>query len=439
VAASFADLDGDGDLDLYVSNYAVFDIEEQRGTVRWFPVEQFPHYFPPEENILYRNDGDGSFTDVTAESGSAGNARSMTVLATDYDDDGDIDLFVANDIGFNDLYRNDGGLRFRNVAVEAGVACDAEGRFQASMGAASGDYDNDGDIDLFVTNYGAEYHTLYRNVGNGFFTDVTVAAGLATREAIDTVGWGVGLYDFDLDGNLDLLLVSGHVLDGIALFGMRNTWLAGGIDEELKAYPQMTGPAFALGSDQPKLLFLGRGDGTFLEASEQAGRTFRLPRMGRGAAFADFDDDGRIDVAVSNKNQPLQVLLNRIPPAGSWLKLELRARPPNVHAVGARVWVHTPAVTLTREILAGSSYCSSDMYTAHFGLGVDPGPVEVEVRWPDGKVERFSGLLPERHYLVRQGVPETRQIAPAPAASVAGAAHAPAAESGAYTESQRAR
>ena len=409
-SAVFADLDGDGDLDVYVANYAKFDIEEQKGTVNWFTVNQFPHHFPPDADTLYRNNGDGTFTDITAASGTGGSGRSMTVLATDFDDDGDTDLFVANDIGDNALYRNDGGLRFNDVAGPAGVATDGDGRFQASMGAASGDYDNDGDMDIMVTNYGGEYHTLYRNEG-GFFSDVTRAAGLDLPQTRDTVGWGIGLYDFDLDGHLDIFSVNGHVVGGLALAAMRQPWwlpdwLSGTADdvERLAAvYPQMGPAAFNLPADQQKHFFLGRGDGTFAEFGPDAGPGITYPRMSRGAAFADFDGDGRIDVAVSNKNQALQILMNRIPRAGNGLELDLRAPAPNTHAIGSRVRVRAGGRDVYREVVAGSSYCSSDALTLHVGLGPVSSVESVEIRWPDGIRETHTNLAVNRRYRIHRG------------------------------------
>lgn len=431
LASAFADLDGDGDLDLYVTNYGEFDIEEQADTVNWFTVKQFPHYFPPTDNVLYRNDGNGRFTDITATAGPGGvggTGRSMAVLAADFDGDVDIDLFVANDIGFNDLYRNDGGMRFTNVAVESGVACDAEGRFQATMGAACGDYDGDGDLDIAVTNYGGEYHTFYRNdslPGQMLFTDITFQAGLVSRSTLDTVGWGVGLHDLDLDGHLDLLSVNGHVVEGIAHSSLRRPWWLPdwlvGIEEdleELSAYPQMMPAAFNLPADQPKHLFLGDGQGGFTDASEQAGGLITETRMSRGAAFADFDDDGRMDLAVSNKNQASQVLLNRFPRRGRYLKVRLAQEGANRFAVGARVRARVaPDRELTRFLLAGTSYCSSDDYALHFGLGEVEQVERLEVRWPDGEIETHTGLDVDASYLLERGQPPRRLPGPSGASA----------------------
>ncbi len=404
--ACFADFDGDQDLDLYVTNYAHFDIAEQKGTVDWFDkgVKQFPQYFEPEDNVLYRNNGDGTFTDVTVEAGAQGTGRSLACIAGDFDDDGDLDIFVANDVGFNNLLKNEGG-KFTDVAFEAGVAGNANGEFEASMGAAAGDYDGDGDIDLIVTNYAGEQNTLYRNEGGGIFTDGTASAGLRNQRIFDCVGWGVGLYDLDLDGHLDLLVVNGHVLSNWVLWYMRNFFTSGKED-----IPQMGPQAFNLGSEQPKLLFLGNGDGNFEDITDRAGSMIHGERQGRGAAFADFDGDGRIDVAVSNKNAPAQLLLNRMPTRGNWTILKLRAPPPNVFAVGARVVISAGGRTFTREIYAGTSYLSGDDFDVHCGLGGAQAIGSVTVHWPGGLVETFRDFLINRQYLLRRG--QSAQLLP---------------------------
>lgn len=385
----FADYDGDGDLDLYVTNYAHFDIDKQKGTVDWFDkgVQQFPQYFEPAENRLYRNNGDLTFTDVTRETNAQASGRSLGAVWTDIDNDADLDLFVANDVGFNNLLVNEGG-KFVERGFEAGVAANANGDFEASMGVAAGDHDGDGDIDLLVTNYAGEQNTLYRNEGGGFFTDATRAAGLVQQRILDAVGWGAGFHDFDLDGNLDLLVVNGHVLSGMVIWYMRNFYTASKDDIR-----QMGPQAFRLGSEQPKLLFLGRGDGTFEDITDRSGDEISDGRIGRGAAFADFDADGRVDVAVTNKNDLAQVLLNRMPPRGNWVILDLRAPPPNVFAVGARVQVTAGGRTFTREVYAGTSYLSGDDMGVHFGLGNADRIERVWVRWPGG-FEQVFGELP---------------------------------------------
>jgi hypothetical protein len=400
--AVFADLDGDGDLDLYVTNYARFEIAEQKGKVDWFDkgVTQFPQYFPPQDNVLYRNNGDGTFTDITKEAGAGGTGRSLGAVATDYDDDGDLDLYIANDVGLNDLLRNDGG-KFTNVALEAGVACNADGQFEASMGVAAGDYDNDGDIDLLVTNYAGEQNTLYQNVGGGFFFDATRGAGLCNQQVLDSVGWGVGFHDFDLDGSLDLLVVNGHVMSNFVIWYMRN-WYRAKPDD----IPQMGPQAFRQGARQPKLLFLGHGDGTFKDISATSGDEVADAYQGRGAAFADFDGDGRMDVAVSNKNDLAQILLNRFPRRGNWAILDLRAPAPNVFAVGARVRITAGGRTFTRELYDGTSYLSCDDLAAHFGLGSAQRIDEIIVRWPGASWEAFHDLPMNQRLTLRKGAGE---------------------------------
>ena len=396
--AAIADLDGDGDLDIYLTEYARYDPRAEKGKVSGFSsgVMQFPQFFEPEGNVLYRNNGDGTFTDITREANAAADGRSLGVVATDYDDDGDLDLFVANDVGPNNLLQNDGG-KFTEVGLLAGVAYNGDGQFEASMGAAAGDIDNDGRIDLIVTNYGGEKNTLYRNEGGGAFSDFTKEAGLINQRVLDSVGWGVGFYDFDLDGNLDLLVVNGHVVPGYVGWYMRN------IHDSSSDIPQMRSEAYRGGARQSKILFLGRGGGKFQDATDEAGDAITDPRRSRGAAFADFDGDGLIDVAVSNRAEPAQVILNRMPRRGNWVILELRAPSPNVFAVGARVQVFAGGRTFTREVYAGSSYLSGDDLACHFGLGPAAGVDKVEVRWPDKTRERFEGLPVNRRVRVVKG------------------------------------
>jgi hypothetical protein len=388
--AAFGDLDADGDLDLYVTNYVHFDLAEEKDKVKWFTdgLAQFPHHFEPEDNVLYRNNGDGTFTDITLAAGVRGTGRSLGVLMTDHDADGDLDIFVANDIGFNNLFENRGGGSFEETGLLAGVACNADGKFEASMGVAGGDYDGDGDIDLIVTNYAGEQNTLYRNEGGGFFTDATREAGLYNQRILDCVGWGVGFHDFDLDGHLDLLVVNGHVVSTMVGWYMRHFAEAAPGD-----VPQMRREAYNLGASQPKLIFFGREGGVFEERADAAGREITGPRMGRGAAFADFDGDGRIDVAVTNKNQPAQVLLNRVPVPATrrWVMIELRAPPPNVFAVGAQIRIQADGKTFLSEVHAGTSYLSASDLAQHFGLGEVERIDRIIVRWPDGVEETFPG------------------------------------------------
>ena len=409
------DYDGDLDLDLYVANYAFFDPVEQNGKVTWFTdgLTQFPHHFPIQGNTLFQNQGNGTFIDVTKATDAAGTGRALGVVATDIDDDADLDLYIANDVGNDDLLRNDGG-RFVNIGLESGVAVDGDGNFQAGMGVAAADYDNDGDIDLFVTNYAGELNTLYRNEGGGFFIDVTRSAGLANQRIVDSVGWGAGIHDFDLDGNLDIMVVNGHILGSMVLGWMR---LFG--DPEPNDVPQMRKESYRAGADQSRLLFLGKGDGTFVDVTDEAGSTFSTKWMGRGAAFGDLDRDGMLDVVVTNKNQPAQVLMNRMPRHGSWLALELRGRPPNVFAIGARARVFAGKRVLTREVYAGTSYLSADDTVLHFGLGQAPVIDRIEVRWPGGATRVYPGPAINRRHVIREEDEPEPPFAVSPAAGPA--------------------
>ena len=407
--ACFADFDGDRDLDLFVTNYAKYDLAAEKGKVKWFTdgVKQFPQYFEPQDDVLYRNNGDGTFTDITLEAGAAGTGRGMTAMATDYDDDGDLDLAIVNDIGYDDLLRNDGG-RFTDVSFESGFACNREGQYEAGMGLAANDYDGDGDIDFIVTNYGGEQNTLFRNEGGGQLLDVTREVGLRTQLVMDCVGWGVAMQDFDLDGNVDILVVNGHVIPGIIAWYMKN------LHDPTGDIPQMGPEAFRQGASQPKHLFLGKGDGTFEDLEGRAGYEIESGRMSRGSVHADFDGDGRLDLAVVNKNEEAQILLNRMPPRGSWVVLDLRAPPPNVFAIGARVTIRAGGRSFTRELHAGSSYLSCDEPAVHTGLGAAQRIDQVIVRWPGGPTETFRGLPVNRRMTLRQGDSTVPQPEPQP-------------------------
>ncbi len=371
LGSAFFDFDADGDLDLYVANYLRFDLDVARSSEcfwKGIPVMCGPRGFQGEHDALYRNDGSGSFTDVSAEAGITGRSRfGMGVVVGDLDGNGHPDVFVANDSQDNDLHLNDGRGRFVEGALAAGVALSADGRQQASMGADLGDYDGDGDEDLVVTNFSDDYHTLYRNDGAGLFTDVTAAAGLdaATRSSL---GWGVGFFDYDNDGDLDLFIAGGHV------------------------YSQVDGRDPATSYRQPNLLFRNEDDGRFTDVSSRSGPGLAETRSSRGVAFGDYDDDGDVDLMVVNENDAPSLLRNDGGNAGRWLKVRLVGSRSGRDAIGARVRMHAGGRTQHRELRLSSGYCSSHDPRLHFGLG-DRGTVDrLEVLWPSGRRHELVGL-----------------------------------------------
>ncbi len=373
LGAAFVDIDRDGDLDLYVANYLRFNLDDpavRSSECRWkgMAVMCGPRGFQGEPDALYRNNGDGTFSDVTAAAGVAGRSLfGMGVLAGDVEGDGDADIFVANDSQDNHLFINDGRGRFRDDALYAGVALSGDGRQQASMGADFGDYDNDGDEDLAITYFSDDYHSLYRNDGNGLFSDVTAAAGLdpATRSSL---GWGVGFFDYDNDGDLDLFIATGHV------------------------YTQVDGRDPSTSYRQQNHLFRNEGDGRFADVSNQSGPGLLQVRSSRGVAFGDYDDDGDVDLAVINENDVPSLLRNDGGNAQHWLKVRLVGARSNRDGIGARLSLRARGRTQFREHRLNAGYCSSHDPRIHFGLGPEMKAERLEVRWPSGKVQAFSDL-----------------------------------------------
>ncbi len=363
-SAAFADLDGDGDLDLYVCHYLQWDEDSTRicasatdpSTYNCNPID-----FPSLPDHIFRNDG-GRFVDVTGEAGIKDpDGRGLGVVAADFDDDGRVDLFVANDMTANYLFHNQEKYRFGEIGLAAGVASNASGGFQAGMGVACGDLDGDGLFDLVVTNYYNESTTFFRNMGQGFFGDQSAAIGLATPSRY-VLGFGIACLDVDNDGWLDLITANGHVYDGRPQFPWK----------------------------MPVQLYHNQGSGRpFLtDVSSTAGAPFQTLRMGRGLAVGDLDNDGRVDALVISQNEPLAYFHNRSE-AGHFLMLRLEGRTSNRDAVGARVTVHRGGRDMIAQRVGGGSYQSASDPRLHFGLGSSTQVEWVDVRWPSGRVDRY--------------------------------------------------
>jgi tetratricopeptide (TPR) repeat protein len=382
-SAALADLDGDGDLDLYVCHYAAWDLANPR-ICRDAKTQAYLNCNPLDAEALpdhlFRNDG-GRFVDVTAGSGIVDrNGRGLGVVAADLDDDGKVDIFVANDSSANFLFRNLGGMRFEEAAHAAGVAGNASGNYQAGMGVAAGDLDGDGLIDLVVTNFYGESTTYYRNLGGGLFIDATAASGLAIASR-RLLGFGVAFLDANDDGRLDLASANGHVND------LRPN------------YPYL----------MPAQLLAGGPDGRLADVSDVAGAPWRVPRMGRGLVVGDLDNDGRQDVLIQAHNQPLAYLHNRTE-GGRSLTLRLEGRGPNRDANGARVAVVARGRRLVAWRTGGGSYQSASDPRLHFGLGDAPGAESAEVTWPSGKVQHYAGLSAGAGYVLREGRGEPKTL-----------------------------
>ena len=376
-SAAFADLDNDGDLDLYVCHYLTWDAEHPRIC----PDRNGrgnrscdPRHFAALPDHIFRNDG-GRFVDVTATSGVVDrNGRGLGVVAVDVDDDGLVDLFVANDGSANYLLRNLGGLRFEEVGLASGVANNVDGAFQAGMGTAAGDLDGDGLPDLLVTNFYGESTTYFRNLGRGMFADRTSAIGLAAPSRF-RLGFGIALVDVNNDGWPDIATANGHVNDGRPEF------------------------PYAM----PAQLLLGNSDGRLIDATRDAGPAFLAPRIGRGLATGDFDDDGRVDLILVGLDGPMAMLRNRTDPPGHFVSFTLEGATSNRDAVGAVITATLGDRRLRAWRTGGGSYLSASDPRVHFGLDEATRVDCVEVKWPSGKVDRIESLEANRAYRLREG------------------------------------
>jgi hypothetical protein len=378
--ACFLDMDKDGDLDLYVSSYFDFSYENHRTNVAdGFPVYTGPVSFPAAPDVLYRNNGNGTFTDVSKSAGVAGHVSwGMGVVCGDYDNDGDTDIFVANDGDGNFLFENDGTGKFEDMGLIAGVAYDIHGDEQGSMGADFGDYDNDGLFDLYVTSYQTQLATLYRNLGEGLFEDVTRLTG-AGGGTVPNVTWGNGFVDFDNDGDRDIFVACGHLLDNIDLFDDSSTYF------------------------ETNVLLMNTGDGKFINVSDKSGDGMKVKLSSRGAGFDDLDNDGDVDAVILNSRREPTILRNDSPSKGHWLQLLLRGVKTNRDGVGARVKVVTGDLTLHDEVHSGRGYQSHYGTRLHFGLGAREKVDRIEVRWIGGAVDVFKDIAVDQLLKITEG------------------------------------
>jgi len=387
--AAWGDYDRDGDLDLFVANYVDFKLDDlpQFGKgaqcqYRGIPVQCGPRGLAGAGDVLYRNNGDGTFTDVSkqAKVDDPNGYYGLGVMWTDLDDDGWPDLFVANDTTPNSVYRNNHDGTFSEIGFVSGLAVDENGNEQACMGITVGDYDRDGRLDLAVTNFADDYNTIYHKNADGTFTDVSRAVKTADA-SIPYLGWGIKFFDYNNDGWLDLLVVNGHV------------------------YPQVEG-AFPGGMNgQRKLLYQNLGDGTFSEVSATVSSVLSERRVSRGAAFGDYDEDGDVDVIVNELDGAPTLLRNdggnR---SGNWVKLKLvGAGKSNRNAIGARVKLTIDGLTMVDEVHAGDSYLSHSDWRLHFGLGKAQTINEAAVQWPSGAVTKLNKLAANKTYTIIEG------------------------------------
>jgi len=379
--AAFVDYDNDGRLDLFVSNYVAFDFKKlpefgvgKLCQYKGIPVQCGPRGLPGDGDTLYHNEGNGTFTDVTKKAGVSDpdGYYGMGIICSDLDGDGLIDIFVANDSTPNFLYKNKGDGTFKEIGFTAGVAVNENGGEQGSMGVTLGDYDNDGKLDLFVTNFDDDYNTLYRNDGQGAFTDVSHAANVAAV-SLPYVGWGTKFFDYDNDGWVDLFVANGHVYPQIPTYRQRN--------------------------------FIHRNTrkGKFTEIGQELGLSLKEKRVGRGTAFGDLDNDGDVDIVINNLDGAPQILRNDGGNSGNSILIKLLGSKSNRDGIGARVKVVSGDLSQIAEVYSGDSYLSQNDLRLHFGLEQRNKIDLIEVSWPSGTVDKVTGAPVNKILTIREG------------------------------------
>jgi hypothetical protein len=376
---TWIDYDRDGRLDLFVSHYTVFDPDKipARGkdpacNYRGIPVNCGPAGLPKEQCALYHNNGDGTFTDVSRQSGisAAKPGYGLTTVAADFDGDGWPDIYVACDTTYSLFFRNNHDGTFTEQALESGIALNEDGQEQSGMGLGIGDFNTDGSLDILKTHFEQDTPALYQNDGKGYFSDVTVQAGLGVETRF--VCWGAGMFDMDNDGSPDLFYTTGMVYPEVEPFRT------------------------------PNVVFRNLGGGKFEELMDQAGPGVTEAHCGRGVAFGDFDNDGDLDILIVNLNEPPSLLRNDVTGGGHWLKVLLMGTKSNRSAIGATVIAGYSGRKQAQAVMAQSSYLSVNDRRLHFGLG-QAVSADLEIRWPSGGIEKIANVAADRLVVIREG------------------------------------
>src|SRR5579859_2694329 len=392
--ASFGDYDNDGFVDLMVTNYVDFHFENLPAfgklptcTFRGLDVQCGPRGLKGAGDSLYHNNGDGTFTDVSKSAGvdDPNGYFGLGVTWVDFNNTGRSDIFIANDATPNYLYKNEGNGKFTEIGLESGTSVSADGVEQACMGVAIGDYLHTGLPSIYITNFENEYNTLYRNNGDWQFEDVSYKSGEALP-SMPYVKWGNAFFDVDNDGWLDLIFASGHV------------------------YPQVAHLLSGVGYQQPGVLQLNQKDGTFCNASEQAGPALVQRRASRGLAVGDLLNDGQLDVVVEDIDGAPMILRNHGVPGRHWVSLELSGTKSNRLAIGARIKLTAGGVTQTEQIRSGGSYLSQSDLRVHFGLGATTKIDSIEIHWPSGVVDLIKSIEPDKFYSILEARESSRTI-----------------------------
>jgi hypothetical protein len=373
-------MDGDGDLDLFVANYVGFTFQNhQISYMNGFPAYVGPLHYPPTANVLYRNNGDGTFTDVSAASGITSLLGSgMGVICADFDNDGDTDIIVGNDLRPNFVLQNDGTGKFKEVGALLGLAYDSFGNVQGSMGVECADWNNDGWLDFYITPYQRQLCTLYQNRQGVYFEDVARQTG-AGNGTYPHVKWGTGVVDLDNDGNRDIFIACGHLIDNVEQFDDTTSYSARNI------------------------VLWNTGQGRFVNVSEGCGDGLLPKFSSRGAAFDDLDNDGDLDVVILNSRRKPTILRNDSSRTNHWIEIQLRGTKSNRDGIGARVTVVAGDLTQIDEVHSGRSYQSDFGKRLHFGLGQRSAIEQIRVNWIGGGVDVVRNVGVDRLITIVEG------------------------------------